>query len=228
MSHNLVKEAHELFHIPPAPKELDFDSRAEYLVTKAEHDKSHEQQAMAREHWIEREKVLELEWETERMRLELERKKKEEEEKEKEKKLAKAAKKKATAVVKVLIDDCQGCDTCLWVSKSSFASCESGVDMVIIHPMQWEGNRSLEPRIWRFPSVSSDSILTSTHSILTHFESYHFSFYLYSKFPIFPLPNPFPIHFYSSSDPLYTKPTPHSMPYPGLAKAGSAIPKSSN
>ena len=28
MSHNLVKEAHELFHIPPAPEELDFDSWA--------------------------------------------------------------------------------------------------------------------------------------------------------------------------------------------------------
>ena len=102
------------------------------------------------------------------------------------------------------------------------------MDVVIVCPMQWEGNHSLEPRIRRFPSLSSDSILTSTHSILTHFKSYHFSFYLYSEFPIFPLPNPFSIHFYSSSDPPYSKPTPHSMPYLGLAEAGSAIPKSGN
>ena len=107
MSCNLVKEAHELFHIPPAPKELDFDSQAKDLVTKAKHKKTCEQQAMAQECWIEREKVLELQWEMECVRLELERKKKEEEEK--ERKLAKAAKKKATAVVEVLIDDCQGC-----------------------------------------------------------------------------------------------------------------------
>ena len=39
-------------------------------------------------------------------------------EEEKERKLAKVAKKK------VLIDDHQGCDPCLWVGKSSFVSCE--------------------------------------------------------------------------------------------------------
>ena len=129
MSPNLVKEAHKKFHIPPAPKELDFNRWAKYLVAKVEHDKSHEQQATAREHWIEREKVLELEQETEHMRLELERKKKEEEEK--EKKLAKAAKKKATAVVKVLIDDRWGCDTCLRVGKSLFVSCEGSPHLKI-------------------------------------------------------------------------------------------------
>ena len=74
MSCNLVKEARELFHIPPAPEELDFDSWAEYLVMKAKHNKTHEQQAAAWECWIEREKVLELQWEMEHMRLELEKK----------------------------------------------------------------------------------------------------------------------------------------------------------
>ena len=122
MSRNLVKEARELYHIPPAPKELDFDSQAEYLVAKAEHDKTHDQQAVAQEHWIEREKVLKLQQETEHVRLELEKKKKEEEEK--ERKLAKVAKKKATTVVEVLINDHQGCDACLRVSKSLFVSCE--------------------------------------------------------------------------------------------------------
>ena len=130
MSCNLVKEAHKLFHIPPAPKELDFDSWAKYLVTKARHDKSCEQQAAAQEHWIEREKVLELEREMERVRLELERKKKEEEE-EKEKKLAKAAKKKVTAVIEVLIDDCWGCDACLQVGKSLFVSCENSPLLIV-------------------------------------------------------------------------------------------------
>ena len=100
--------------------------------------------------------------------------------------------------------------------------------MVVVCPMQREGNHLLEPRIQRFPLLLSNSILMSTHSILTLFESYHFSFYLYSESPIFPLPNPFSIHFYSSSDPPYSESTPHSMPYLGLAKAGSAIPKSSN
>ena len=122
MSRNFAKEACELFHIPPAPKELDFDSQAKDLVTKAKHKKTCEQQAMAQECWIEREKVLELEWEMEHMRLELEKKKKEEEEK--ERKLAKAAKKKATAVIKVLIDNRQGCNACLRVGKSLFVSCE--------------------------------------------------------------------------------------------------------
>ena len=129
MSCNLVKEAHELFHILPAPEELDFDSWAKYLVVKAKHDKSHEQQATAWECWIEREKVLELEREMERMRLELERKKKEEEEKEKE--LAKAAKKKVTTVIEVLIDDCWGCDACLRVGKSSFVSCEDNPLLIV-------------------------------------------------------------------------------------------------
>ena len=92
------------------------------MVAKAKHEKTCDQQATAWEHWIEREKVLEWEWEMDHMRLELEKKKKEEEEK--ERKLAKAAKKKATAVVEVLIDDCWGCNVCLWVSKSSFISCE--------------------------------------------------------------------------------------------------------
>ena len=116
MSRNLVKEACELYHIPPAPEELNFDSRADYLAAKVEHEKTRDRQAAARECWIEREKVLELERETERVRLELEKKKKEEEEK--ERKLAKVAKKKATAVVEVLIDDCRGCDACLRVGKS--------------------------------------------------------------------------------------------------------------
>ena len=111
MSCNLVKEARELYHIPPAPEELDFDSRADFLAAKAEHEKTCDWQATARERWIEQEKVLELERETERVRLELEKKKK-------ERKLAKAAKKKATAVVEVLIDDCQGCDACLRIGKS--------------------------------------------------------------------------------------------------------------
>ena len=127
MSRNLVKEARKLFHIPPAPEELDFDSRAKYLVAKVNHDKSREQQAVARECWIEREKVLDLEWETEHMRLELERKKKEEE----EKKLAKVAKKKVTTVVEVLIDNCWGCDMCLQVGKSSFISCEGGPHLIV-------------------------------------------------------------------------------------------------
>ena len=118
MSHNFAKEACELFHIPPALEELDFDSWAEYLVAKAEHDKTCDQQAVAWEHWIEQEKVLELQWETEHVRLELEKKRKEEE---KERKLAK---KKATAVVEVLIDNHWGCNVCLWVSKSLFVSCE--------------------------------------------------------------------------------------------------------
>ena len=122
MSCNFVKEACKLFHIPPAPKELDFDSWAEYLVAKAKHEKTHDQQAVAQEHWIEREKVLELQQETERVRLELEKKKKEEEEK--ERKLAKVAKKKVTTVVKVLINNCWGCDRCLRVGKSLFISCE--------------------------------------------------------------------------------------------------------
>ena len=117
MSRNLVKEACELYHIPPAPKELDFDSRADFLAPKAKHEKTHDRQAAAQERWIEQEKVLELEWETERVRLELEKKKK-------ERKLAKAAKKKATAVVEVLIDDRWGCDTCLRIGKSLFVSCE--------------------------------------------------------------------------------------------------------
>ena len=91
------------------------------MVAKAEHEKVCNQQAVAWECWVEREKVLELEWETECMRLELEKKRKEEE---KERKLAKVAKKKMTAVVKVLIDDCWGCDTCFQISKSSFVSCE--------------------------------------------------------------------------------------------------------
>ena len=73
--------------------------------------------------------MLELEWEMERVRLELERKKKEEEEK--EKKLAKAAKKKATTVIEVLIDNHWGCDMCLQVSKSSFVSCESGPHLIV-------------------------------------------------------------------------------------------------
>ena len=64
MSHNLVKEACELYHIPPAPEELDFDSRADFLAAKVEHEKTRDRQAAARERWIEREKVLELEWET--------------------------------------------------------------------------------------------------------------------------------------------------------------------
>ena len=51
------------------------------------------------------------------MRLELEKKKKEEEEK--ERKLA-----KATTVIEVLINDHQGCNVCLQVSKSLFVSCE--------------------------------------------------------------------------------------------------------
>ena len=55
-----------------------------------------------------------------------------------------------------------------------------------------------------------------------------FLLYPYSKFPIFPLPNSFYPISYSSSDPLYSEPTPHSMPYPGLAEAGPAIPKSGN
>ena len=38
----------------------------------------------------------------------------------------------------------------------------------------------------------------------------------------------FPIHFYSSSDPPYPEPTPHSTPHLGLAKAGPTIPKSGN
>ena len=70
MSHNFAKEACELFHIPPAPKELDFDSWAEYLVAKAKHDKTCDQQAMAWERWIEQEKVLELQWEMEHCRQE--------------------------------------------------------------------------------------------------------------------------------------------------------------
>ena len=119
----------------------------------------------------------------------------------------------------------KGCDIHLLLRGLAYGG---GVDVVVVRPMQREGDHSLEPRIWRFPLLSSDSILMSTHSILTHFESYHFSFYLYSKFPIFPLPNPFPIHFYSSSDPPYSELTPHSTPYPGLAEARSAIPKSGN
>ena len=122
MSRNLVKEAHKLYHIPPAPEELDFDSQADFLATKAEHEKTRDWQAAAWERWIEQEKVLELERETERVRLELEKKKKEEEEK--ERKLAKVAKKKATAVVEVLIDDHWGCDACLQIGKSLFVSCE--------------------------------------------------------------------------------------------------------
>ena len=92
------------------------------LAAKAEHEKTCDQQAAAPERWIEQEKVLELERETERVRLELEKKKKEEEEK--ERKLAKVAKKKATAVVEVLIDDRRGCDMCMWIGKSLFVSCE--------------------------------------------------------------------------------------------------------
>ena len=66
MSCNLVKEARKLYHIPPAPKELDFDSWADFLATKAKHEKTRDRQATAQEHWIEWEKVLELERETER------------------------------------------------------------------------------------------------------------------------------------------------------------------
>ena len=72
----------------------------------------------------------------------------------------------------------------------------------------------------------------SIHSILTHFDSYHFFFSIYiPNFLYSPYLIPFiliPIHFYSSSDPPYPKPTPHSMPYLGLAEAGPTIPKSGN
>ena len=75
------------------------------------------------------------------------------------------------------------------------------------------------------PRVPVPFWLILTHTIV-------FLLYSYSEFPIFPLPNPlpnpFPIHFYSSSDPPYSELTPHSTPYPGLAKAGSTIPKSGN
>ena len=54
MSRNLVKEACELYHIPPAPEELDFDSWADFLAAKAKHEKTCDWQATARECWIER------------------------------------------------------------------------------------------------------------------------------------------------------------------------------
>ena len=101
----------------------------------------------------------------------------------------------------------------------------SAVDVDIICGLRTEDGCPLEPRIRQLHPIPFSQVPIP---FLTHFDSYHFSFYLYSEFPIFPLPNPFPIHFYSSSDPPYSKLTPHSTPYPGLAKARSAIPKSSN
>ena len=74
-----------------------------------------------------------------------------------------------------------------------------------------------------------------SHVYSPHFDSFplipfffyiHIPNFLYSPYLIPFIP--FPIHFYSSSDPLYSEPTPHSMPYLGSAEAGSAIPKSSN
>ena len=59
-----------------------------------------------------------------------------------------------------------------WVDGPEFPS----VDVVIVHPLQVEDDHPLEPRIQRLPSASSDSIPTSIHAILTHFDSYHFSF----------------------------------------------------
>ena len=44
----------------------------------------------------------------------------------------------------------------------------TGVDMVIICPMQQEGDRLLGARIWRFPSASSNSSPIHIHTILTH------------------------------------------------------------
>ena len=78
-------------------------------------------------------------------------------------------------------------------------------------------------------------IWSHSHVYLYHFDSFQLiPFFCYIHIPNF-LYSPylipfilFPIHFYSSSDPLYSKPTPHSTPYPGLAKAGSTIPKSGN
>ena len=75
-----------------------------------------------------------------------------------------------------------------------------------------------------------------SHEYPSHFDSFRlipfFFLYPYSEFPIFPLfLIPFilfSIHFYVSSDPLYSESTPHSTPYPGLAEAGSTIPKSGN
>ena len=40
--------------------------------------------------------------------------------------------------------------------------------MVVVHPMQAEGDHLLEPRIQRLPSASSDSSPTCTHTSLTH------------------------------------------------------------
>ena len=71
----------------------------------------------------------------------------------------------------------------------------SAVDVIVVHPMQQEGDRLLEPRIWRFPSASSNSSPMHTHTILTHFNSYHFSFYLYSEFLSFFLTK-FPLSYF--------------------------------